>query len=74
LACRFADLLGVPPPNFVGVEAPTALLTNAARCHRLFGYPRVSLERMVEWVAEWVARGGPTLSKPTHFEVRDGRF
>ena len=74
LAERFADLLGAPPPTFVGTEAPTALLSNAARCHRLFGYPRVPLGQVVEWVADWVARGGPTLSKPTHFEVRDGRF
>jgi nucleoside-diphosphate-sugar epimerase len=74
LAERFAELLGTPPPSFVGDEASTALLTNAARCHRLFGYPRVPLERMVEWVADWVSRGGPTLSKPTRFEVRDGRF
>ena len=74
LASRFAALLNTAAPNFVGVEAPTALLNNAGRCHRLFGYPRVPLERMVEWVADWVARDGPTLSKPTHFEVRDGRF
>jgi response regulator RpfG family c-di-GMP phosphodiesterase len=74
LANRFADLLGTAAPTFVGGEAPTALLSNAARCHRLFGYPRVPLAQMVEWVADWVARGGPTLSKPTHFEVRDGRF
>ena len=74
LANRFAALLGTAPPDFIGVEALTALLNNAGRCHRLFGYPRVPLERMVEWVADWVAQGGPTLSKPTHFEVRDGRF
>jgi nucleoside-diphosphate-sugar epimerase len=74
LAGRFAKLLGAPPPTFTGVEAPTALLTNAARCHRLFGYPRVPLDRMVAWVADWVVRGGPTWSKPTHFDVRDGRF
>jgi hypothetical protein len=29
---------------------------------------------MVDWVAEWVARGGRALGKPTKFEVRDGRF
>jgi nucleoside-diphosphate-sugar epimerase len=74
LAGRFAELLGTAPPSFAGVEASTALLTNAARCHRLLGYPGVSLELMVEWVADWVAHGGRTLSKPTHFEVRDGRF
>jgi hypothetical protein len=29
---------------------------------------------MMRWVADWVRRGGPTLGKPTHFEVRDGEF
>jgi hypothetical protein len=24
--------------------------------------------------AEWIREGGPTLNKPTHFEVRDGIF
>ena len=61
-------------PRFEGEEAPTALLSNAGLCHRLFGYPRVSLGQMIEWVAEWVRIGGATLHKPTHFEVRDGKF
>ncbi len=74
LAHRFAELLGTPPPNFVGVEAETALLNNAGRCHGLFGYPRVSLDQMVEWVAGWLQHGGRLLDKPTHFEARDGRF
>jgi nucleoside-diphosphate-sugar epimerase len=74
LATRFAELFDVPPPVFTGVEAPTALLSNAGRCHRLFGYPRVSLDQMVRWVADWVDRDGVTLDKPTHFETRDGRF
>jgi hypothetical protein len=29
---------------------------------------------MIGWIADWVRRGGETLDKPTHFEVRDGRF
>jgi len=74
LACRFADLLGKPAPTFAGVEASTALLNNAGRAHCLFGYPTVSLERMLRWVAHWVQIGGPILDKPTHFEQRDGRF
>ena len=41
---------------------------------RLFGYPPVSLEQMVEWVADWIGLGGATLNKPTHFETRDGKF
>lgn len=74
LATRFAEILGRPTPSFVGDEAQTALLSNASLAHGLLGYPRVPLERMVRWVAEWVRRGGRTLSKPTHFEARDGRF
>jgi hypothetical protein len=29
---------------------------------------------MITWIADWVARGGETLAKPTHFEERSGRF
>ena len=29
---------------------------------------------MIRWIADWLARGGPTLDKPTHFEASDGRF
>ena len=50
------------------------LLNNAAKAARLFGYPRVTLRQMIEWTAEWVKLGGKTLNKPTHFEVRDGKF
>ncbi|MBW8269814.1 NAD-dependent epimerase/dehydratase family protein [Caldovatus aquaticus] len=73
LAERFGERLG-RAPAFEGAEAPDALLSNAARAFRCFGYPRVPLLRMVDWVADWVARGGRTLGKPTRFEVRDGRF
>ena len=73
LASRFGTLFN-KSPIFDGQEAETALLNNASRCHRRFGYPRVSLEQMIEWTAEWVRIGGTTLRKPTHFEVRDGKF
>jgi hypothetical protein len=29
---------------------------------------------MIHWIADWLDRGGQTLGKPTHFEVRDGKF
>jgi nucleoside-diphosphate-sugar epimerase len=61
-------------PRFRGAELKTACLGNAARAHRLFGQPRVSAEQLIEWVADWVKRGGESLGKPTHFEVRDGRY
>ncbi|MCH8290413.1 NAD(P)-dependent oxidoreductase [Candidatus Poribacteria bacterium] len=73
LATRFAELFE-KTPIFEGQEAGTALLSNASRCHQLFGYPRISLEQMVQWIAHWVRSGGPTLDKPTKFEVRDGKF
>ena len=61
-------------PIFTGEPAPTALLNNAAQAHKLFGYPLVTAARMIDWVAGWVASGGRSLDKPTHFQARDGRF
>jgi hypothetical protein len=61
-------------PVITGEESPTALISNAAQCHALFGMPEVSLETLMDWVAEWVKAGGHTLGKPTHFETRNGKF
>ena len=72
-AQQFAELLDTEPV-VVGEEAGTALLSNAARCHQLFGYPRVSVRQLMEWIAHWVKIDGPTLGKPTHFEQREGKF
>jgi nucleoside-diphosphate-sugar epimerase len=57
-----------------GSEAADALLSNAQLSHRLFGYPRVGAAQMMDWIADWVRRGGESLDKPTHFQVRDGSF
>jgi nucleoside-diphosphate-sugar epimerase len=70
---RFGELMG-KPPRFTGTEAADALLSNGQPGHRLFGYPRVSADRLIVWVAGWVTSGGPDLGKPTHFEARDGAF
>jgi dTDP-4-dehydrorhamnose reductase len=61
-------------PEFIGAESATALLSNAARCFGLFGYPHVSLAEMLDWTVLWLDRGGALLNKPTHFTERSGRF
>lgn len=58
----------------IGVEQETALLNTAAHAHKLFGYPRVSIEQMLDMVANWVELDGATLNKPTHFQERKGAF
>jgi hypothetical protein len=60
--------------RFTGTEAPDALLSNGQLGHRLFGYPRVSVECLLRWVAHWVSSGGENAGKPTHFETRSGQF
>ena len=55
-------------------ETETALLSDASRAVALFGPPTVPLDTLVAWQADWLARGMPTLAKPTGFEVRDGSF
>jgi nucleoside-diphosphate-sugar epimerase len=73
LAQRLGRKFGVAP-TFDGLEADTALLSNAARAARLFGPPATSLDQMVDLVADWVAAGGRSLGKPTRFEEREGAF
>ncbi|TDE08569.1 NAD-dependent epimerase/dehydratase family protein [Jiangella asiatica] len=62
------------PVTFAGEPAPTSLLSNAARCHGLFGYPDVTVPELVQATARWVRAGLPTLGKPTKFQQRDGKF
>jgi nucleoside-diphosphate-sugar epimerase len=70
---RFAALFG-RPARFAGEEGPSALLGNPARCVSLLGAPEVGLDRLFDWTADWVARGGRSLGRPTHFEATDGRY
>jgi nucleoside-diphosphate-sugar epimerase len=73
LAEQFGRRLG-RKPVFRGAEAPDAWLIDTAELVRLFGPPSVPLERMLDWTADWVARGMPSLGKDTHFDTRDGTF
>ena len=73
LAEKFAKRLN-RPAAIIGQEAETALLSNAAKSHQLLGPPRISIDQMIDWTADWLMRGGQTLDKPTHFEARDGKY
>ena len=61
-------------PAFTGTEASDGWLVNTAEAMRLFGYPSVPLARLIDWQADWIARGLPSLGKDTHFDTRDGTF
>jgi nucleoside-diphosphate-sugar epimerase len=73
IANEFGKHFGVEP-LFEGVEADTALLSNASKLHSLLGPPSVSVGTMIETIAHWVETGRPAWGKPTHFETRSGRF
>jgi len=73
LVHEFAARFGVEP-KVTGEEAGTALLSNSARAFGTFGYPSMPLATMIDWVASWIAAGGPALGKPTHFQEREGQF
>jgi hypothetical protein len=48
---RIAEDLG---GKATGAEAPTALLSDATKCHRLFGYPDVTLGTLIQWQDRWL--------------------
>lgn len=73
LANEFGKLLE-QIPEFINGEEETALLSNAAESCRLFGHPKVSLQKMIEVIIAWLNDGGKTINKPTHFQERSGQF
>jgi hypothetical protein len=73
LAREFGQRLGIAPA-FTGQESETAWLVDCSEAFRLYGAPKVDLQRMLDWTADWVQRGGASLGKPTHYEARDGKY
>ncbi len=61
------------PVRFAG-RPGAGVLGDASLCVSLLGPPEVPLAHLLDWVAAWVAEGGRSLGKPTHFEATDGRF
>jgi nucleoside-diphosphate-sugar epimerase len=73
VAQGLGERLGVEP-IVSGQEASTAWLVDCTRAFELFGPPKVSLDMMLDWTADWMRRGGASLNKPTHYEARDGKY
>ena len=73
VATQFGKLFGTVP-EFIGKEAETALLSNSGEAFQLFGKPTVPISKIIEWTAQWIQEDKKSLGKPTHFEVRDGKY
>lgn len=73
VATGFGKLMG-RKVKFTGKERKTALVINSKQAEEILEKHRVTLRQMMEWTAHWVAQGGATLDKPTHFEVRNGKY
>jgi nucleoside-diphosphate-sugar epimerase len=73
VAKEFGKLFGVRP-ILINKEAHTALLNNSEQAFGLFGRPKVPVHQVIKWVAGWLKEDKKLLGKPTHFEVRDGKY
>ena len=73
LAGEFGKRFG-KSAEITGKEAPTAWLVDTAVTQKALGAPRVPLAKMIDWVADWLRRGMPSLGKETHFSTRDGKY
>ena len=72
-AQKFGELMN-KEPQLTGAEVETVLLSNSSEARRRFDPPRVPVDQMMSWIADWTLRGGANLGKPTHFEARDGKY
>jgi len=73
LAERIGAHAGVSP-QFIGEEQSDALIGNVDRLAEYLPYTALPLDTLCAWAVAWIRQGGRLLSKPTKFEVRDGRF
>ena len=60
--------------EFVGTEEPTALMSDASLCHNIFGFPKISVETLVEQTVQWLESDLPIFNNSTGFQNRKGTF
>jgi hypothetical protein len=78
MAEQLAQRFGVTA-TFVDTEHEDALVVNTdalrAQLPPESGVDApMPLETLIAWTADWVARGGRLLGKPTKFDVRSGTY
>lgn len=61
-------------PSFTGEAQADALIGNVDRLAEYLPYTALPLDTLCAWAVAWIRGGGRLLSKPTKFEVRDGKF
>lgn len=61
-------------PRFASEPQPTALLSDSTKMQHLLGPPKVDIHQMIRWTVDWMLHGGKAINKPTHFQIRDGKF
>jgi nucleoside-diphosphate-sugar epimerase len=62
------------PATFEGVEGPEALTANVDALACALPHEPLPLDTLCAWAVAWIRGKGQLLHKPTHYEVRDGRF
>lgn len=73
VAKEFGKLFGIEP-KLVNKEAQTALLSNSELVYSILGRPKTPINQVIKWIAGWMKEDKKLLGKPTHFEVRDGKY
>ncbi len=73
IAKQFGRIMG-KEVKLTGVEADSALLVNVSEGHKLLGKPKIALDQVIKWTANWIENDHRLLGKATHFEVRDGKY
>lgn len=73
VAEKLGKLLDIKP-IFTGQENMKGYLSDSSLANSLFGYPKVPLDKIIQWTAYWQQNDGQLLNKPTHFETQDGKY
>ncbi|MCK5703989.1 MAG: NAD(P)-dependent oxidoreductase [Cyclobacteriaceae bacterium] len=73
VAMEFAKQFGVEA-KLINKETKTALLSNSELAFGIFGRPKMPISQVINWIADWISEDKKLLGKPTHYEVRDGKY